>query len=64
MMTVPGHCLAQAAREFLQLYPTARIPHDSPHFCATRKSLNFRYPSGRMANHLPGGTYARAERAI
>jgi hypothetical protein len=22
---VPGHCLAQAAREFLQLYPTARI---------------------------------------
>jgi N12 class adenine-specific DNA methylase/adenine-specific DNA methylase len=25
MMTVPGHCLAQAAREFLQLYPTARI---------------------------------------
>ncbi len=25
MMTVPGHCLAQAAREFLQLYPTANI---------------------------------------
>ena len=25
MMVVPGHCLAQAAREFLQLYPTARI---------------------------------------
>ena len=24
-MTVPGHCLAQASREFLQLYPTARI---------------------------------------
>jgi N12 class adenine-specific DNA methylase len=22
---VPGHCLAQAAREFLQLYPTARL---------------------------------------
>jgi N12 class adenine-specific DNA methylase len=22
---VPGHCLAQASREFLQLYPTARI---------------------------------------
>jgi N12 class adenine-specific DNA methylase len=25
MMVVPGHCLAQASREFLQLYPNARI---------------------------------------
>jgi len=25
MMVVPGHCLAQAAREFLALYPTARL---------------------------------------
>ncbi|MGP2494406.1 Eco57I restriction-modification methylase domain-containing protein [Mesorhizobium sp. PUT5] len=25
MVTVPGHCLAQVAREFLALYPTARI---------------------------------------
>jgi len=25
MMTVPGHCLAQASREFLLLYPNARI---------------------------------------
>ena len=25
MMVVAGHCLAQASREFLQLYPTARI---------------------------------------
>ena len=25
MLTVPGHCLAQASREFLQLYPGARI---------------------------------------
>ena len=25
LMAVPGHCLAQASREFLQLYPTARI---------------------------------------
>ena len=25
MMVVPGHCLAQASREFLQLYPMARI---------------------------------------
>ena len=25
MMTVPGHCLAQASREFLQLYPNAKI---------------------------------------
>jgi len=25
MMVVPGHRLAQASREFLQLYPTARI---------------------------------------
>jgi N12 class adenine-specific DNA methylase/adenine-specific DNA methylase len=25
MVVVPGHCLAQASREFLQLYPTARI---------------------------------------
>jgi N12 class adenine-specific DNA methylase len=25
MMVVPGHCLAQASRELLQLYPTARI---------------------------------------
>jgi adenine-specific DNA methylase len=29
MMTVPGHCLAQAAREFLQLYPTANISASS-----------------------------------
>ncbi|MBO1360263.1 lactate dehydrogenase [Acetobacter sacchari] len=25
MITVPGHCLAQISREFLMLYPTARI---------------------------------------
>ncbi len=25
MLVVPGHCLAQASREFLQLYPTAEI---------------------------------------
>ncbi|MCE2576716.1 methyltransferase [Komagataeibacter sp. FNDCR2] len=25
LITVPGHCLAQMAREFLMLYPTARI---------------------------------------
>lgn len=25
LLVVPGHCLAQAAREFLALYPTARI---------------------------------------
>lgn len=25
MLVVPGHCLAQAAREFLALYPNARI---------------------------------------
>ena len=25
ILVVPGHCLAQASREFLQLYPTARI---------------------------------------
>ncbi|EGG79265.1 Modification methylase TaqI [Gluconacetobacter sp. SXCC-1] len=25
LITVPGHCLAQIAREFLMLYPTARI---------------------------------------
>jgi N12 class adenine-specific DNA methylase/adenine-specific DNA methylase len=25
MIVVPGHCLAQASREFLQLYPNARI---------------------------------------
>lgn len=25
MLVVPGHCLAQAAREFLELYPSARI---------------------------------------
>lgn len=25
MLTVPGHCLAQVAREFLALYPNARI---------------------------------------
>ena len=24
MLVVPGHCLAQAAREFLALYPNAR----------------------------------------
>ncbi|WP_264996502.1 hypothetical protein, partial [Kozakia baliensis] len=25
MITVPGHCLAQMAREFMMLYPNARI---------------------------------------
>jgi len=25
MLVVPGHCLAQASRDFLQLYPTARV---------------------------------------
>lgn len=25
MLVVPGHCLAQASREFLLLYPNARI---------------------------------------
>src|SRR6202012_6193231 len=25
MLVVPGHCLAQVSREFLQLYPAARI---------------------------------------
>jgi len=38
MMVVPGHCLAQAAREFLQLYPTARIlVADETNFARSRR---------------------------
>jgi N12 class adenine-specific DNA methylase/adenine-specific DNA methylase len=39
MWVVPGHCLAQAAREFLQLYPTARIlVADEANFAKERRS--------------------------
>ena len=41
MLVVPGHCLAQASREFLQLYPTASIlVADESNFTA-RKRLRF-----------------------
>ena len=39
MMAVPGHCLAQASREFLQLYPTARIlVADETNFVAGKRA--------------------------
>ncbi|MEA2792478.1 MAG: hypothetical protein QOG73_4884, partial [Acetobacteraceae bacterium] len=38
-MVVPGHCLAQASREFLQLYPTARIlVADETNFVAGKRA--------------------------
>lgn len=38
MMVVPGHCLAQASREFLQLYPTASIlVADETNFAKARR---------------------------
>jgi N12 class adenine-specific DNA methylase len=38
-MLVPGHCLAQASREFLQLYPTARIlVADETNFVAGKRA--------------------------
>ena len=41
MLVVPGHCLAQASREFLQLYPTASIlVADESNFVA-KKRLRF-----------------------
>ena len=40
MMVVPGHCLAQASREFLQLYPTARIlVADEQNFAKDKRAL-------------------------
>jgi len=39
MLVVPGHCLAQVSREFLQLYPTARIlVADETNFVKARRS--------------------------
>ena len=38
MMVVPGHCLAQASREFLLLYPNARIlVADETNFVASKR---------------------------
>lgn len=47
MVVVPGHCLAQMAREFLMLYPTAKIlVADETNFVkATRTELELQ-PSG------------------
>nr|WP_294506281.1 helicase-related protein [uncultured Rhodopila sp.] len=39
MLVVPGHCLAQVSREFLQLYPTARIlVADESNFVKAKRS--------------------------
>ena len=39
MLAVPGHCLAQAAKEFLQLYPTAQIlVADETNFVKAKRS--------------------------
>jgi hypothetical protein len=39
MLVVPGHCLAQVSREFLQLYPTARIlVADETNFVKAKRS--------------------------
>ena len=38
LLVVPGHCLAQASREFLQLYPTASIlVADDTNFAAAKR---------------------------
>jgi len=40
MLVVPGHCIAQVAREFLQLYPTAQIlVADETNFLKADRSL-------------------------
>ena len=41
MLVVPGHCLAQAARELLQLYPQARILVADETSFAARRRLRF-----------------------
>ena len=39
MLVIPGHCLAQVSREFLQLYPTARIlVADETNFAKAKRS--------------------------
>ncbi|MGE3738193.1 MAG: helicase-related protein [Geminicoccaceae bacterium] len=49
LLVVPGHCLAQASREFLQLYPTASIlVADDSNFAAAKR-LRF------MARAATGG---------
>ena len=49
MLVVPGHCLAQAAREFLALYPNARIlVADETNFTKDKRS--------RPGRRLPPGT--------
>ncbi|MCX8572989.1 hypothetical protein NDO48_28535 [Aminobacter sp. MET-1] len=46
MLTVPGHCLAQVAREFLALYPNARIlAADETNFTKDKRA---RSPSSRI----------------
>ena len=41
MLVVPGHCLAQASREFLQLYPNASILVADESNFAAKKRLRF-----------------------
>ena len=42
MLVVPGHCLAQVSREFLQLYPTARIlVADETNFVKEKRSASW-----------------------
>ena len=41
MLVVPGHCLAQASREFLQLYPTASLLVADDTSFAAAKRLRF-----------------------
>ena len=58
MLVVPGHCLAQAAREFLALYPNARIlVADETNFTRTSGTASCRVrrrrPGTRSSSRIP-----------
>ena len=55
MLVVPGHCLAQVSREFLQLYPAARIlVADETNFVKEKRS---RLPGARGDGELGRGDH-------
>ena len=74
MLVVPGHCLAQASREFLLLYPNARIlVADETNFSRTSATAFWRarrpqlgrdhhHPFGVQVDPRPGGVRAAAAR--
>ena len=61
MVTVPGHCLAQVAREFLALYPAARIlVADETNFTKDKRqrflsrAATARLATSRLTSHSNG----------